>query len=78
MIKKFFEKKKRRKNTQNLKYQTSLEQNLAKSEKITDLQDTIIRLQNENIKQKEELLQLANLRIERLSTNAKRNKQKVK
>lgn len=78
MIKKFFEKKKKRKNTQNLKYQTSLEQNLAKSEKITDLQDTIIRLQNENIKQKEELLQLANLRIERLSINAKRNKQKVK
>lgn len=37
----------KRKNTVNLKYQTLLEENLSKAEKIIDLQDKVIRLQEE-------------------------------
>lgn len=37
----------KRKNTINLKYQTLLEENLSKAEKIIDLQDKVIRLKEE-------------------------------
>ena len=37
----------KRKNTINLKYHTILEENLSKAEKIIDLQDKVIRLQEE-------------------------------
>lgn len=66
MLKEFMKKRKRRKNKQNLKYQTALEQNLSKAEKITDLQDKIIRLQEENLKQKEKIIKLREKQIERL------------
>lgn len=66
MLKELKKKRKLKKNKQNLKYQTALEQNLAKAEKITDLQDTVIRLQNDLIKQKDENLKLKQAQIERL------------
>ncbi len=66
MLKELKKKRKLKKNKQNLKYQTALEQNLAKAEKITDLQDIVIRLQNDLIKQKDENLKLKQAQIERL------------
>lgn len=66
MLKELKKKRKLKKNKQNLKYQTALEQNLAKAEKITDLQDIVIRLQNDLIKQKDENLKLKEAQIERL------------
>lgn len=66
MLKEFRKKRKQKKNKQNLKYQTALEQNLAKAEKITDLQDIVIRLQNDLIKQKDENVKLKQSQIERL------------
>lgn len=66
MLKEFKKKRKQKKNKQSLKYQTALEQNLAKAEKITDLQDIVIRLQNDLIKQKDENLKLKQSQIERL------------
>ena len=66
MLKELKKKRKKKKNKQNLKYQTALEQNLAKAEKITDLQDIVIRLQNDLIKQKDENLKLKQAQIERL------------
>lgn len=44
----------KRKNTINLKYQTLLEENLSKAEKIIDLQDKVIRLQEELASTKKE------------------------
>ena len=61
MLKELKKKRKLKKNKQNL-----LEQNLAKAEKITDLQDIVIRLQNDLIKQKDENLKLKQAQIERL------------
>lgn len=66
MLKELKKKRKLKKNKQSLKYQTALEQNLAKAEKITDLQDIVIRLQNDLIKQKDENLKLKEAQIERL------------
>lgn len=66
MLKELKKKRKLKKNKQNLKYQTALEQNLEKAEKITDLQDIVIRLQNDLIKQKDENLKLKEAQIERL------------
>lgn len=66
MLKELKKKRKLKKNKQSLKYQTALEQNLAKAEKITDLQDIVIRLQNDLIKQKDENLKLKEAQIERV------------
>ena len=66
MLKEFKKKRKQKKNKQSLKNQTALEQNLAKAEKKTDLQDIVIRLQNDLIKQKDENLKLKQSQIERL------------
>ena len=56
----------KRKNTVNLKYQTLLEENLSKAEKIIDLQDKVIRLQEELDKYKK--------RTENLIENRKKEK----
>lgn len=56
----------KRKNTVNLKYQTLLEENLSKSEKIIDLQDKVIRLKEELDKHKK--------RTENLIENRKKEK----
>lgn len=56
----------KRKNTINLKYQTLLEENLSKAEKIIDLQDKVIRLQEELDKYKK--------RTENLIENRKKEK----
>lgn len=58
MFKKIVKKRKKKKNTQTLKYQTALEQNLIKAEKITDLQDKVIRLQEKITKLQKENLEL--------------------
>ena len=52
------EKKKKHKNTVKLKYQTLLEENLKKAEKITELQDKVIRLEEVMLQQKEKIIEL--------------------
>lgn len=48
-IKKKKKEQRRKKNTRDLKYQTALEQNIIKADKIIDLQDKVITLQNQII-----------------------------
>lgn len=63
----------KRKNTVNLKYQTLLEENLSKAEKIIDLQDKVIRLQEELDKYKKRTENLIENRKERRKSKYGRN-----
>ena len=71
---KLFKQKKRpvqRKNTLDLKYLTSLEENVRIKEKLIGLQDKVITLQKVNIKQKEELLAFKEKEIKKLKEKKK-------
>lgn len=46
ILKKKRKEQRKKKNTKDLKYQTALEQNIIKAEKIIDLQDKVITLQD--------------------------------
>lgn len=54
IIKKRRKEQRRKKNTKDLKYQTALEQNIIKADKIIDLQDKVILLQDQIISLNEE------------------------
>lgn len=49
ILKKKKKEQRKKKNTKDLKYQTALEQNIIKAEKIIDLQDKVITLQDQII-----------------------------
>lgn len=71
---KLFKQKKKpvqRKNTIDLKYLTSLEENVKIKEKLIGLQDKVIALQEQNIKQKEELLVFREKEIKKLKEKKK-------
>lgn len=54
IIKKRRKEQRRKKNRKDLKYQTALEQNIIKADKIIDLQDKVILLQDQIISLNEE------------------------
>lgn len=69
-------KNRQKENTQNLKYQSLLEDKNRQNEKMIDLQDKVIRLQDELRKRDLELLDLKEQQIEKYKKAIKKEKEK--
>ena len=72
----FKQKNRKKKNTQELKYQSLLEDKNRQNEKMIDLQDKVIRLQDELRKRDLELLDLKEQQIEKYKNAKKKEKEK--
>lgn len=72
----FNQKNRKKKNTQELKYQSLLEDKNKQNEKMIDLQDKVIRLQDELRKRDLELLDLKEQQIEKYKKATKKEKEK--
>lgn len=72
----FNQKNIKKRNTQELKYQSLLEDKNRQNEKMIDLQDKVIRLQDELRKRDLELLDLKEQQIEKYKKAIKKEKEK--